>query len=92
MTPNPSFVHETLSDVLTRGAIAIDKKKLLFALGAKQDRPSAWERLLEAWEQLDQSRHTLRAHVLWGTTLVLAYEGTPQRTVTLDKVTNWAAA
>jgi hypothetical protein len=90
MAPNPSFVHDTLTDVITRGATAVDKKKLLFALGAKQDRASAWDRLLDAWAQLDQARHSLRAQEVWGTTLLLAVEGTPQRVVSLDKVADWA--
>ena len=90
MIPNPSFIHDTLTDVITRGATAVDKRKLLFALGAKQDRPSAWGRLLDAWEELDQPRHSLRAYAVWDTTLILASELTPQKAISLEKVTAWA--
>ena len=90
MIANPSFIHNLLSDVILRGATAVDKRKLLFALGAKQDRASAWERLLETWEDMDQPRHGLRGYEVWGTTIVLVSEVTANKTVTFEKVASWA--
>ena len=89
MLANPSFVHDVLTDVMTRGAVTVDKKKLLFALGAKQDRGSAWTRLLDAWEELDNPRGTLRGNESWNMTIILASEQNLTKTVPIEQVTNW---
>ena len=90
MIPNPAFTHDILTDVITRGATTVDKRKLLFALGAKQDRASAWGRLLDVWEELDQPRNSLRAYAVWDTTLILASEAAPRKAMALEVVKEWA--
>ena len=89
MLANTPFVHDTLTDVMTRGATTVDKKKLLFALGAKQDRQSAWGRLLDIWEELDQSRGALRGTDVWGVTLILTKEDNSSVAVALEAVSDW---
>lgn len=59
MQTNPAYIHDLLCTVKERGAALAPKPRILWALGAKQDRPSAWRRLLDAWEELDEARDTL---------------------------------
>jgi len=89
MLANPSFVHDTLTDVMIRGATVVDKKKLLYALGAKQDRQSAWKRLLDAWEELDMARGALRGVEVWSVTLILTTDDNLNAVVTFKPVTDW---
>lgn len=89
MLASPAFVHDTLTDVMTKGAVVVDKRKLLYALGAKQDRQSAWKRLLDAWEELDMARTALRGMDVWGATIVLTTNDDPKATPVFDAVTAW---
>jgi len=91
MIPNPGLISDILTDVITRGAAVVDKRKLILALGAKQDRPSVWGRLLDAWEDLDEARSSLRAVELWGVTLVLAKEDDLGKQPAFASVADWAA-
>ena len=47
-------------DVHCQGAVTIDKRKLLGLMGKGQDRPSAWEYLLDLWEEAGFDRACLK--------------------------------
>lgn len=89
MLQNPALVHDILTDVMTRGAAVVEKRKLLYALGAKQDRQSVWKRLLDSWEELDNPRSTLRGLEIWGVTMVLTMDADSTKSISFELVTNW---
>jgi len=91
MMANPGMISELLTDVITRGAVVAEKRRVIWALGFKYDKPSVWARLLDAWEELDEERGSLRGLELWATTLVLVKEGDPNKQPAICNVVDWAA-
>jgi len=48
-----------LLDVKDRGSVAIEKRKILYMLGRKNESASVWRDLLDAWEELGYERKAL---------------------------------
>lgn len=48
-----------LLDVKDRGSVAIEKRKILYMLGRKNESVSVWRDLLDAWEELGYERKDL---------------------------------
>ena len=86
MLANPAFVNAILTEVLERQAAVVFTKRMIWALGAKNDKPAVWARLLDAWEELDRPRNTLQGIEI-GSFIILTElpEGDQ-----LEPVANWA--
>jgi hypothetical protein len=55
-------IRSLLKDVQIHGAVAVNKRKLLFLINNwSQDRPGAWRELLDHWEHLGRPRHSLKS-------------------------------
>ena len=53
------LLHSMLIDVRDRGSICIEKKKLLWMVGRKNDGHAVWTSVLNEWEELGGIRADL---------------------------------
>ena len=83
MAKSSDVLSALFLDIYCQGAIIIDKRKLLGLMGKGQDRPSAWEHLLDLWEEAGYDRSTLSG-AEYDKNVILCWENT------FEKVTNWA--
>ena len=70
---------------VSRGAVVIDKRLVLFWLGWGQERAGAWEELFSHWQELGFDRSALRGFQAWGAMVL-----TNDPKANLDTVENWA--
>ena len=84
-------VNETLNallmDVYLLGAVTIDKKKLFWLMGKSHDRPSAWAKLADVWEEMQMERDKLEAVQIEGTNTIVLMSGDR---IQVSKIVEWA--
>lgn len=91
MLANPALVLDVLTSAMVNGVTTVETKKLIYALGGKQDRAAVWVRLLDAWQHdLDNPRDTLCGFEIEGTIVLIRMLSRPRPERPLQSVMEWA--
>lgn len=75
-----AMLHSFLIDVRDAGSARIDRRKLAWMLGRTNLNASAWQLLLEEWEEIVSTPTTLRGFRIGEKFTFLAHEGEPVTT------------
>lgn len=76
-----------LKTVELDGAVVVQQKRLLWAVGWGQDRPGAWKELLDLWVEMGQKRSTLYGVAVEDKVVLFSEKNLH---TSLDLVSKWA--